>query len=82
MDKAIKSAADKLGITYQQCYAEIAAAIDEAWATTDPVVKQRQIELVGDSRKPSPEEFISLVTQKLLDKSKRFSYHHGMGSDR
>ena len=69
MNAYIKRVAAEQGITYQQCYSDIAAAIDEAWSTADPHAKQRQIELVGDSRKPSPEEFISLITEKLLDKS-------------
>lgn len=63
--QAIKQTADRQGITYQQCYSEIAAAIDEAWATTDPIARQRQNELVGGTHKPTPEEFISLINRKL-----------------
>lgn len=63
--QAIQRAADQQGITYEQCYSDISAAIDEAWATTDPAAKLRQNQLVGDSHKPTPEEFISLISEKL-----------------
>lgn len=63
--EAIKQTANQQRITYQQCYSEITAAIDEAWATTDPEAKRRQIELVGGTHKPTPEEFISLINKKL-----------------
>lgn len=61
----IRQVADRQGITYDQCYSEISAAIDEAWATTDPEAKRKQIELIGSSHKPKPEEFISLIREKL-----------------
>lgn len=48
---------------------EIRAAIDLAWATTDPKAKQRQIELVGDSHVPTPEELIFLISAKILSKT-------------
>lgn len=61
----IRQVANRHGITYDQCYSEISAAIDEAWDTTDPEAKRRQIELVGSTRKPTPEEFIELISKKL-----------------
>lgn len=61
----IRQVAEQQGITYDQCYTEISTAIDEAWATTDPEVKRRQIELTGSTRKPTPEEFILLISEKL-----------------
>lgn len=62
----IRQVAKQQGISTAQCRANIAAAIDEAWATRDPETRQKQIELVGDSHKPTPEEFLLLVSQKLL----------------
>lgn len=62
---AIRRAAAQQGITYQQCYSSIAASIDDAWATGDPEAKRKQIELMGSSRKPTPEEFIMLISKKL-----------------
>ena len=57
------------GITADQCRAEIAACITEAWATTDPVVKARQIQLVGEGRVPTPEELILLISHMVdIDK--------------
>ena len=47
-------------------YEEIQAAIDHAWATGDPETKLRQIELVGDTHKPTPEELIFLISAKIL----------------
>ena len=52
------------GISTSQCRSEIAAAITEAWATPDPMVKDRQIRLVGDSRIPSPEELILVISKE------------------
>jgi hypothetical protein len=40
-------------------------AIIAAWSTTDPVARQRQVELVGDSHIPSPEELIFLISQNI-----------------
>ena len=55
-------------ISTSQCRAAIQEAIDQTWATTDFVVRDRQIRLVGDSHIPSPEELILLISQKTLDK--------------
>lgn len=54
--------AQQNGISPAQCRAEMAAAITEAWNTGDPVIRQRQVELVGEERIPSPEEFIVLMS--------------------
>ncbi len=47
-------------------YEEIQAAIDYAWSTYDPKIKQRQEELIGDLHKPTPEELIFLISAKIL----------------
>lgn len=49
-------------------YEEIQAAIDYAWNTADPQIKQKQEELVGDSHKPTPEELVFLISAKILSK--------------
>ena len=61
----IARVAKQQGVSTSQCRSEIAACIAEAWATTDPTVKQRQIQLVGEERIPTPEEFIVLVADLL-----------------
>ena len=50
-------------------YEEIQAAIDYAWSTSDPQTKQRQLELVGDSHKPTPEELVFLISAKILSEN-------------
>ena len=61
--------AKQQGITVDQCRAEMAACIAQAWATTDPVVKARQIQLVGEERIPTPEELILLISRMVdIDK--------------
>ena len=57
----IRQVAHQQGISTSQCRADMAACISEAWATTDPTIRQRQIQLVGEERIPTPEEFIVLV---------------------
>ena len=57
----IARVAKQQGISTSQCRAAIADCISEAWATTDPTIRQRQIQLVGEERIPTPEEFIVLV---------------------
>lgn len=47
-------------------YEEIQAAIDYAWATADPQTRQHQLDLIGDSHKPTPEELIFLISAKIL----------------
>lgn len=61
----IRQVAHRQGISTTQCRSEMAAGISEAWATTDPAVRQRQIQLVGDSHVPSPEELIFLIYQNI-----------------
>ena len=63
--KVITRVAKQWGISTVQCRAEMAATITEAWATTDPEAKRYQLELVGEERVPSPEEFILLISQKI-----------------
>jgi hypothetical protein len=53
--------AHRHGVSTSQCRAEMMAAIEAAWSTTDPQVKQSQIELVGEDRIPTPEELITLI---------------------
>lgn len=57
--------ASQQGISTTQCRADMIEAIRIAWATTDPQTKDRQIQLVGDSHIPSPEELILLISSKL-----------------
>lgn len=61
----IAKVARQYGISTAQCRAEMAACIADAWATSDPEAKQRQVELVGEDRIPTPEEFIVLVADML-----------------
>ena len=53
------------GISTDQCRAAMAEAIREAWNNADPVIRRRQIELVGEERIPTPEEFIVLMSGVL-----------------
>ena len=61
----IRKVAKAQGISPAQCWKEISEAIREAWATTDPEAKQKQIDLVGEGRIPTPEEFILLLSSQL-----------------
>ena len=61
----IARVAKQQGISTSQCRAAIQNLIDQTWATTDSVAKDRQIRLVGDSHIPSPEELILLISQKI-----------------
>lgn len=61
----IRQVAKQQGISTARCRAEIQEAIDAAWATSDPEVKLTQIQLVGDSHVPSPEEFMLLVADQI-----------------
>lgn len=47
-------------------YQEIQEAINHAWTTSDPKVRQRQEELVGDSHIPSPEELVFSIVAKIF----------------
>lgn len=59
----IAKVAKQNGISTDRCRADIAESIRAAWDTSDPVIKDRQIRLVGEDRVPSPEEFIFLVSK-------------------
>ena len=61
----IARVARQQGISTSQCRAAIQELIDQTWATSDPEAKHRQIQLVGDSHIPSPEELILLISQKI-----------------
>lgn len=61
----IARVAKQQGISTSQCQAAIQELIDQTWATSDPEAKQCQIQLVGDSHIPSPEELILLISQKI-----------------
>lgn len=61
----IRKVAKQQGISTHQCRENITAAINDAWATTDPQTKQHQIDLVGDTHIPSPEEIIFLISSKI-----------------
>ena len=57
--------AKQQGITPAECRAAMIEAIQDAWATADPIARQRQIELVGEDRVPTPEELFLLISQKI-----------------
>lgn len=59
--RVIRRVARQQGISTAQCRAEIVVAIEAAWTSADPQIKQRQIELVGEDRVPTPEELITLI---------------------
>lgn len=59
----IRQVAQRNGISPAQCRAAMIEAIREAWDTADPVIRQRQIELVGEERVPTPEELFLLISQ-------------------
>lgn len=61
----IARVARQQGISTAECRAAIQDLIDQTWATSDPEARQRQIQLVGDSHIPSPEELILLISQKI-----------------
>lgn len=61
----IARVARQQGISTSQCRAAIQELIDQTWATTDSIAKDRQIRLVGDSHIPSPEELILLIYQEI-----------------
>jgi hypothetical protein len=65
--RTIAKVAKQQGISTAQCRAEMSEAIRAAWATTDPQAKERQIQLVGEGRVPTPEEFIVLLSSKLTN---------------
>ena len=53
------------GVSTGECRAAIQGAITEAWATSDPEIKQRQFDLIGEERIPTPEEIILVISQKI-----------------
>ena len=61
----IARVAKQQGISTHQCRADIQEVIVEAWRTANPTIRQRQIQLVGEERVPTPEEFILLLTSQL-----------------
>lgn len=60
----IRQVAKHQGISTTQCRADMTEAIRAAWATADPKVKDRQIQLVGEGRVPTPEELIFLISKE------------------
>jgi hypothetical protein len=62
--RIIAEVAKQQGISVSECRSEMIEAIRAAWATTDPVTKDRQIQLVGEERVPTPEEFIYIIFEK------------------
>lgn len=63
--RLIARVAKQQGISTAQCRSEMVEAIAAAWATTDPEAKQRQIQLAGEGRVPSPEELILLLSDRI-----------------
>lgn len=64
--KAILFSSINSGISYADCRKEMAAAIDEAWATTDPAAKARQDQLFPGG-KPTPEQFIVTLGSRIKE---------------
>jgi len=62
----IHKIASQQGISTTQCRADMIEAIQAAWATTDPQAKDRQIQLVGEGRVPTPEELIVILTREVI----------------
>lgn len=60
--KIIARVAQQNGISTAQCRADMSEAIRAAWSVADPVMKDRQLRLVGEGRVPTPEEFIILIS--------------------
>lgn len=56
--RIIARVAKQHGISTEQCREDMANAIRAAWATTDRDTKDRQIQLVGEKKIPTPEELI------------------------
>jgi transposase-like protein len=65
MNEIIARVAAQHGISTEQCRAAMIEAIEAAWATTDPAAKDRQIQLVGEGRVPTPEELIFLISKEI-----------------
>lgn len=65
----IRKVAKQQGITYRRCYSDMAEAIECAWGTSDPQTKRKQIELIGDSHKPTPEELMLLISTELFSEN-------------
>ncbi len=47
---------------------QMALAIREAWATTDPAIKAKQIELIGSDEIPDVDELIRLLAIKVRER--------------
>ena len=47
---------------------QIALAIREAWSTTDPAIKARQLALTGSDEIPDVDELILLLAIKVREK--------------
>lgn len=62
--RVIAKVAKQFGISTTQCRADMTEAIRAAWSTTDPEAKNRQIQLVGEGRVPTPEELIYLISKE------------------
>lgn len=65
----IRQVAHRQGITYRRCYSDMSEAIAAAWSTNDPQTKRIQVELVGEERIPTPEEFICLFSAKFFSEN-------------
>lgn len=62
--RTIKATAKKFGVSSQSCRQEMQECIDEAWSTTDPVAKAKQLALFPKG-KPTVEEFIATVAKQI-----------------
>jgi hypothetical protein len=60
--RVIAIVAKRRGISANECRDAMVEAIAAAWTTSDPVIKDRQIHLIGEGRVPSPEEVISILS--------------------
>lgn len=63
----IRETARRFGITPEQCRADMQEAIDEAWANSrsDPESKEKWAEYFPAGKKPSVEEFMMVLSEKI-----------------
>lgn len=71
--RAIRGTGQKIGITSAQARAEMQEAIDAGWEASqnDPAAKARWLEMFPDGKKPSVEEFITVLGTRVQNQSKK-----------
>jgi len=63
--KAIEAVAAKHGISVEECRMEISLAIDVAMSNPDPAVRAYWAGVPRKGDRPTPEEFIVYVAEKI-----------------